>query len=519
MRTSTTVRRVAGLGLMLTSLACGEEASTLTFDRDCTGEAALGADCDGPSPASAHHGTVLALASVCEQRVVGSLDSCQTTVSLRDAAVAACAADGLAAGPVGFAKPCSDGKWHLAEVSCCGLPPEPEAPVCESVVEASAVCQSEADFKALARVRCGGAHRVTDVAVGGACGSGWKFGKFTCCDAPGVELPDPVDVVAKDGPCGTATFVLDNACAKPAALRDEATRICDEAGRRVTDVRFVGSCGDGAFATATVSWCDLPEATDKPAAVCASGLAGGPSACATVEAWRQHAASSCAAQGLVASAVDTFGACADGKTQYARFSCCPALAEEEKCVVADLGGGSYCAPAEAWAAAAKSHCQESGRAVEAIGVVQSCGPGLWRGAKVGCCAAPPPAVPAIPNPHAAVCTDSDLLAPVCRPEREWADVARLTCDQRGAAVDQLTLLSGCHGGALGARVRCCSPGASPVCEKRAISLDTSCIGRSSAEKLAQKACAASGKSFGGLVSFAGCEGGQGGTGFSYKCCP
>ncbi len=340
MRTSTTVRRVAGLGLMLTSLACGEEASTLTFDRDCTGEAALGADCDGPSPASAHHGTVLALASVCEQRVVGSLDSCQTTVSLRDAAVAACAADGLAAGPVGFAKPCSDGKWHLAEVSCCGLPPEPEAPVCESVVEASAVCQSEADFKALARVRCGGAHRVTDVAVGGACGSGWKFGKFTCCDAPGVELPDPVDVVAKDGPCGTATFVLDNACAKPAALRDEATRICDEAGRRVTDVRFVGSCGDGAFATATVSWCDLPEATDKPAAVCASGLAGGPSACATVEAWRQHAASSCAAQGLVASAVDTFGACADGKTQYARFSCCPALAEEEKCVVADLGGAA-----------------------------------------------------------------------------------------------------------------------------------------------------------------------------------
>lgn len=470
---------------------------------------------------------VLALEGVCEQRVVGSLDVCTPISELRETALASCSADGLQAGPVGFAKPCgTDGQsWRLAQVSCCGLPPvEDTGPVCTSVVEGGgALCQTEADYQALARVRCGGTAQVSDVAFGGACEGGWKFAKITCCSAEPVPDPDPVEKVAADGPCGTASFMVGNACADPVVLREEARRICESAGRKTSDIHFVGNCGDGTFATGKVTCCDLPaEPTQLPKDTCSTGLTGGPDSCADAARWLEHAQATCGAQGLAASHLEQLGACGPGLSHYARFSCCPEIKEADRCVVKTLGGGTYCAPASAWSVAAKAACGDAGRDVQSVGVQESCGPGLWRSATVGCCApyaAKPP--PAVANPRLASCTDTELSAPVCRDARAWKDAARSLCSVRSSAVASVEPLGLCDGGAMGARVRCCGEAAPKklTCEKASVNLEASCLTKVDAGKLALQACQAKGMRPSAVTDFEGCHQGEGGTHFSYSCCP
>lgn len=468
----------------------------------------------------------LGLATVCESTIIGGDDQCLPVDAFSDHAGDLCASKGQTVGQVGFAKACGPGLWRIAKVDCCRseeeeVAPAPEPEPVEATCHTEVVggdCQSQDSLKAAAATACGD-KAVTDLSWGGECAGGWRFAKASCCEQPDVPV-DPPPAPSTDGPpCQVVDVLMGGLCVDPAVIDARAKAECAALGLSLTSVTSAGDCGDGTFAGGKATCCEIPPSTNPPSAdvACTTGLAGGVGDCRSASQWHEFTANACRKQGLSVSSFETVGECASG-APFAKFSCCPVFEQADRCIVKNLGGDGYCAPASAWKASAEALCAASGRAVEAVGVTTSCGPGLWRGSQVACCGAQV-AMPSLDEGPSSQCFESTIQVPVCKGMLDWQIEGARLCRSRRAGLEDVVLSAPCVGGGADvATISCCQGEADKVCKLRTLKMPLTCLSELELQKAAKEICELDGQSLHQLVGDTKCKASGKSQSITFECC-
>ncbi len=436
------------------------------------------------------------------------LNACVPAEELRVAAIKSCAGE---LGGIEFEAACGSGGWRAARFDCCGADVDPApAPVagCFPVAARSEQCVPAADLVAAVRLQCGAGVLGGFVWGQGCKGSADRL-EAQCCPP---ATPAPED--ASHLPCLPVEVAEPNVCLEPRTLEAKARAACEASGRALGNVKFVGDCGGGTFFRARGSCCDtivpvLPVGVS--AGQCTTTLLGSPEDCRDAAAFQAEAAGRCAGQGLGLSQLEAFGACGDGATRYARFSCCGAARAPDSCVPVTLEGADYCAPPGVWALAAERGCAQVGRQFNGLTPGASCGEGVSASAVATCCDAPVP----VDAPIADQCFQSHFVALECTSEFEWRKTSQLVCSQSGAIATAVEVGAGCGtGGFKAGVVTCCTSPVAEACEARSAWVPSQCIADEDGGTIAEAACAAEGRRAGSVKT--ACD--AGGSLVSFPCC-
>jgi len=180
---------------------------------------------------------------------------CTSAEALKDEALAACEAKGLALAEVDLLDACGDGKFERVEYQCAEEAP---AACFDGSVGDGVTCQDPGLLKQQAGEACENAGLQLVDFIYSDDGCGWQTLKaaYTCCPAgppdpgPGPGQPD----------CVVSTVGAGATCRGLDVLKAEAVAVCEQSGRVLGDIYPAGGCPDGQASKAEISCCSTAGA-------------------------------------------------------------------------------------------------------------------------------------------------------------------------------------------------------------------------------------------------------------------